>query len=207
MLAFSCAVDRRPGILLFQCNQQRIFSTFRSMSFFETAYSLSSQLPTIKMMKTGFPIKNGNFFLWLSGVAIVLMGCGGTPKGDAGADETAVSATEEEAKPLSLSYDAVFDSAVNDKEVIVEGYLQLPNMMYTSDNSAHVDFYARTFQRFGTSITAYIQTGDCKNCMSIRIRSRRSAMAFSSAMRPFAATTTSSSAACSICCTTSVLIG
>jgi hypothetical protein len=135
------------------------------MSFFETAYNLSSQIPTIKMMKTGFPIKNGNFFLWLSGVAIVLMGCGGTPKSDAGAGDTVVSATEEQAKPLSLAYDAVFDSAVNDKEVIVEGYLQLPNMMYTSDNSAHVDFYARTFQRFGTSITAYIQTGDCKNCM------------------------------------------
>lgn len=69
-------------------------------------------------------------------------------------------------KPLSLTYEEVFDTTADGKEVMVEGFLQLPNMMYTSGNKAQVDFHARPYQRHGQKVIVNIPMGSCKNCMA-----------------------------------------
>lgn len=73
---------------------------------------------------------------------------------------------QEGSKPITLSYSQTFDTAKDNRFVIIEGYLQLPGMMYTSGESAQVDFHARPFQRFGRDIIANIKTGSCNNCMT-----------------------------------------
>lgn len=103
----------------------------------------------------------------LAFVAVSMAGCGGAPAPGNGEGSTdGIIAEVEAPKPVPVDYAAVFDSAMHGKQVIVEGYLQLPNMMYTSGNDAQVDFHARPNQHYGTSITANIETGDCKNCMA-----------------------------------------
>jgi hypothetical protein len=65
-----------------------------------------------------------------------------------------------------MAYAQVFDTLNHEKEVIVEGYLQLPTMMFTGGNDAQVDFHARPYQRYGQNVIASITTGSCNNCMT-----------------------------------------
>ena len=97
---------------------------------------------------------------------VILAGCGGSSEQqDVPSTDSAAGATVEVAKPLSLEFSKAFDVAMNDQLVEIEGYMQLPSMMYTSGKSAQVDFTARPYQRYGSHITANIATGSCNNCM------------------------------------------
>ncbi len=118
-------------------------------------------------MNLGFTLKKFSLFLSAITLAMLMVGCGNSNSTDGGGVENvSESAPIEPPKPLELAYDAVFDSSKHEKLISVEGYLQLPNMMYTSGNTAQVDFHARTNQHYGKSITANIETGDCNNCMA-----------------------------------------
>lgn len=98
--------------------------------------------------------------------AVALSGCGGNSESqEVPQTDSAEGAVVEPVKPLSLEFTKAFDEAMNDQEVEIEGYLQLPSMMYTSGKSAQVDFTARPYQRYGSHITANISTGSCNNCM------------------------------------------
>jgi hypothetical protein len=97
-------------------------------------------------------------------MALFMVACGNNaPSSDTSTAN--VPSVPAEPAPERLDYEKAFDTARHDKTVILEGYLQLPNMMYTSGNEAQVDFHARPYQRYGMNITANITTGDCKNCM------------------------------------------
>jgi hypothetical protein len=97
-------------------------------------------------------------------LVVLVTSCGNRSKST---DQAEVVPTEAAiAKPIAISFSEAFDSSKTDKQVIIEGYLQLPNMMYTTGDDAQVDFHARPQQRFGTEIIANVHTGDCNNCMA-----------------------------------------
>jgi hypothetical protein len=97
-------------------------------------------------------------------LSFLMAACGGNNSAESDS-AAAIPTAPVEAAPVQMEYGQAFDTAQHDKKVILEGYLQLPNMMYTSGNEAQVDFHARPYQRYGLNITANITTGDCKNCM------------------------------------------
>jgi hypothetical protein len=97
----------------------------------------------------------------------MLSACGGNgPTEPEKQDSTLVMAKEEKPQYVDMTYAQAFDSTADDKFVIIEGYLQLPGMMYTSGESGQLNFTDRAGQRYGEHITANVRMGNCNNCMT-----------------------------------------
>lgn len=101
-----------------------------------------------------------------AGTMLFMLGCGGTDSAPVNEKPAQAEPVAEAPKPINLTYEQVFDKGNDGQLAIIEGYLQLPNMMYTSGESAQVDFHARPYQRHGRNVIANITTGSCNNCMA-----------------------------------------
>lgn len=71
----------------------------------------------------------------------------------------------EEPKATEMAFEDAFSIDANGKMAMIEGYMQLPASMYSSNNSGSIDFSYRPNQRHGESIRMSLQMGNCKNCM------------------------------------------
>jgi hypothetical protein len=108
---------------------------------------------------------------WLA-VMILALGmsaCGGSGGADAattGAD-AGLGANVDDVAPqyADLTYAAAFDRVHDKAFVNIEGYLQMPEMIYTDGQSGQVYLIERPYQRHGRNIAVSVKTGDCNNCM------------------------------------------
>lgn len=111
-------------------------------------------------------MKRFSVFFAVAATVVLWAGCGdSSTKPQDNANDSLATREPEEVKPINLEFSKAFDEAMKDQVVAIEGYLQLPSMMYTSGNNAQVDFSARPYQRYGDRISASITTGSCNNCM------------------------------------------
>jgi len=70
------------------------------------------------------------------------------------------------APPVSVTYNQLFDSVNFNKNVEVEGYVELPSNSYQSDGSAQLDFFARKGQFWAeNTITLDVNVGTGNNTM------------------------------------------
>lgn len=103
----------------------------------------------------------------LACMALIFTACEGGSS-DATSDsgqETGASDAQETRKATEMDFQSAFTMDNNSKFVSIEGYLQLPSMMFSFGESQTINFSQRPGQRSGDEISVSLSVGKCKNCM------------------------------------------
>jgi hypothetical protein len=112
-----------------------------------------------------------NLFFLVLAAALMLTACSSDSSGSEDKSKEKKSKSEEpetKAEPVAepMDYQAAYAAGNNDKLVSIEGYLQMPSSMYTSNRGGQLNFYSRPDQHHGQYMIATIKMGDCNNCMA-----------------------------------------